>query len=192
SMDMSMIWNHSDKLLIDKQTMIYTISGWEDGRDYCPGYWGEYVEPVYVLENGYYLVGNFSGVDAWSVEDLSAEKKFAANPNNEAEYQLVVNFAENDQVKVAYVENDQIIFWYPKGDNYTVDYNHAGPTTMYFRPNYFDDWNAFGGYFYIVPVDHVGVDNVDAAQQAVKMLREGQIMIIRGEHIYTPMGQMIK
>jgi hypothetical protein len=33
---------------------------------------------------------------------------------------------------------------------------------------------------------------VDAAQQAVKMLREGQIMIIRGEHIYTPMGQMIK
>ncbi len=193
SMDMSMIWNHTDKLLIDKQTMIYTISGWpEEGRDFCPGYWGEYVEPVYVLENGYYLVGNFSGVDAWSVEDLSAEKKFAANPDNEGEYQLAVNFAENDQVKVAYVENDQIIFWYPKGDNYTVDHSHAGPTSMYFRPDYFDDWNAFGGYFYIVPVDHVGVDNVDAAQQAVKMLREGQIMIIRGEHIYTPMGQMIK
>lgn len=193
SMDMSMIWNHTDKLLIDKQTMIYTISGWpEEGRDFCPGYWGEYVEPVYVLENGYYLVGNFGGVDAWSVEDLSAEKKFTANPENEGEYQLAVNFAENDQVKVAYVENDQIIFWYPKGDNYTVDQNHAGPTSMYFRPDYFDDWNAFGGYFYIVPTDHVGVDNVDAAQQAVKMLREGQIMIIRGEHIYTPMGQMIK
>ena len=193
SMDMSMIWNHTDKLLIDKQTMIYTISGWpEEGRDFCPGYWGEYVEPVYVLENGYYLVGNFGGVDAWSVEDLSAEKKFAANPDNEGEYQLAVNFAENDQVKVAYVENDQIIFWYPKGDNYTVDHNHAGPTSMYFRPDYFDDWNAFGGYFYIVPTNHVGVDNVDAAQQAVKMLREGQIIIIRGEHIYTPMGQMIK
>ena len=193
SMDMSMIWNHTDKLLIDKQTMIYTISGWpEEGRDFCPGYWGEYVEPVYVLENGYYLVGNFSGVDAWSVEDLSAEKKFAANPDNEGEYQLAVNLAENDQVKVAYVENDQIIFWYPKGDNYTVDHNHAGPTSMYFRPDYFDNWNAFGGYFYIVPTDQVGVDYVDAAQQAVKMLREGQIMIIRGEHIYTSMGQMIK
>lgn len=193
SMDMSMIWNHTDKLLIDKQTMIYTISGWpEEGRDFCPGYWGEYVEPVYVLENGYYLVGNFSGVDAWSVEDLSAEKKFTANPDNEAEYQLAVNMAENDQVKVAYVENDHIIYWYPKGDNYTVDHNHAGPTTMYFRPDYFDDWNAFGGYFYIVPTSTVDITNVDANAPAVKILRDGQLLIIKGEKMYNVMGQTIK
>ena len=191
-MDMSMIWNHSDKLLIDKQTMIYTISGWEDGRDYCPGYWGEYVEPVYVLENGYYLVGNFSGVDAWSVEDLSAEKKFAANPDNEAEYQLAVNMAENDQVKVAYVENDQIIYWYPKGDNYTVDHNHAGPTTMYFRPDYFDDWNAFGGYFYIVPTSTVDITNIDANAPAVKAIRNGQLFIIKGEKTYNAQGTLVK
>ena len=193
SMDMSMIWNHTDKLLIDKQTMIYTISGWpEEGRDFCPGYWGEYVEPVYVLENGYYLVGYFSGVDAWSVEDLSAEKKFAANPDNEAEYQLAVNMAENDQVKVAYVENDQIIYWYPKGDNYTVDHNHAGPTTMYFRPDYFDDWNAFGGYFYIVPTSTVDITNVDANAPAVKILRDGQILIIKGNKTFNAQGQLVK
>ena len=193
SMDMSMIWNHTDKLLIDKQTMIYTISGWpEEGRDFCPGYWGEYVEPVYVLENGYYLVGNFSGVDAWSVEDLSAEKKFAANPDNEAEYQLAVNMAENDQVKVAYVENDQIIYWYPKGDNYTVDHNHAGPTTMYFRPDYFDDWNAFGGYFYIVPTSTVDITNIDANAQAVKAIRNGQLFIIKGEKTYNAQGTLVK
>ncbi len=191
--DQSIIWNHTDKLLIDKQTMIFTISGWpEEGKDYCPGYWGEYVEPVYVLENGYYLVGNFSGVDAWSVEDLSAEKKFAANPDNEAEYQLTVNMAENDQVKVAYVENDQIIYWYPKGDNYTVDHNHAGSTTMYFRPDYFDDWNAFGGYFYIVPTSTVDITNVDANAPAVKILRDGQLFIIKGEKMYNVMGQTIK
>ncbi len=193
SMDMSMIWNHTDKLLIDKQTMIYTISGWpEEGRDFCPGYWGEYVEPVYVLENGYYLVGNFSGVDAWSVEDLSAEKKFAANPDNEAEYQLAVNMAENDQVKVAYVENDQIIYWYPKGDNYTVDHNHAGPTTMYFRPDYFDDWNAFGGYFYIVPTSTVDITNIDANAPAVKAIRNGQLFIIKGEKTYNAQGTLVK
>ena len=193
SMDMSMIWNHTDKLLIDKQTMIYTISGWpEEGRDFCPGYWGEYVEPVYVLENGYYLVGNFSGVDAWSVEDLSAEKKFAANPDNEGEYQLAVNFAENDQVKVVYVENDQIIYWYPKGDNYTVDHNHAGPTSMYFRPDYFDEWNAFGGYFYIVPTSTVDITNIDANAPAVKILRDGQLFIIKGEKTYNAQGTLVK
>ena len=191
--DQSIIWNHTDKLLIDKQTMIFTISGWpEEGKDYCPGYWGEYVEPVYVLENGYYLVGNFSGVDAWSVENLSAEKKFAANPDNEAEYKLAVNMAENDQVKVAYVENDQIIYWYPKGDNYTVDHNHAGSTTMYFRPDYFDDWNAFGGYFYIVPTSTVDITNVDANAPAVKIIRDGQLFIIKGEKMYNVMGQTIK
>jgi len=183
--------NEANMVFVADQDGEYTFT-WFFSNDSLAITYPEYIEPVYNLENGYYLVGNFGGVDAWSVEDLSAEKKFAANPDNEGEYQLAVNFAENDQVKVAYVENDQIIFWYPKGDNYTVDHNHAGPTSMYFRPDYFDDWNVFGGYFYIVPTDHVGVDNVDAAQQAVKMLREGQIMIIRGEHIYTPMGQMIK
>ena len=145
------------------------------------------------LENGYYLVGKFGGVDAWSVADLSAEKRFAQNPENESEYMLAINLDVNDEIKVVYVENDAIQTWFPaEGGNYVIDDHHNGATTMFFRPDCQGGEGWFAGCIYVVPTSTVGVENTNAAIEAVKVVRNGQILIIRGEHSYTVMGQMIK
>lgn len=149
-------------------------------------------KPEPVLTNGYYLVGKFSGVDAWSVEDLSAEKLFAANPDTEGEYQLSIDLAVDDEIKVVYVAEDEITTWYPKEGNYIVDDHHNGPTTMYFRPEYNSDWSAFGGYFYIVPTSTVGFENTAADTKAVKVLKNGILVIEKNNKTYNVMGQMVK
>ena len=132
--DQSIIWNHTDKMLIDKETMIYTITGWpEEGKDYCPGYWGAPYVPV--LENGFYLVGNKYN---WTP---AAERLFTANPETEGEYFLAeVTLEESDSIKVVKVVNDEITDWYPNGDNYVVDAAHAGVKDIYFNPTYQEAW----------------------------------------------------
>ena len=136
SLNMDVIWNHTDKLLIDKETMIYTISGWQvEGKDYCPGYWGAPYVPT--LTNGFYLVGNKYD---WTP---AAERMFVANTEKEGEYYLEnIALAVDDSIKVAYVENDAIKDWYPGegGDNYVVDADHAGVKTIYFNPKYQEAW----------------------------------------------------
>lgn len=149
-------------------------------------------KPEPVLADGFYLVGKFSGVDAWSVEDLSAEKLFAANPDTEGEYQLSIDLAVDDEIKVVYVAEDVITTWYPKEGNYIVDDHHNGPTTMYFRPEYNSDWSAFGGYFYLVPTSTVGFENTAADTKAVKVLKNGILVIEKNNKTYNVMGQMVK
>ena len=149
-------------------------------------------KPEPVLADGFYLVGKFSGVDAWSVEDLSAEKLFAANPDTEGEFQLSIDLAVDDEIKVVYVAEDVITTWYPKEGNYIVDDHHNGPTTMYFRPEYNSDWSAFGGYFYIVPTSTVGFENTAVDAKAVKVLKNGILVIEKNNKTYNVMGQMVK
>lgn len=149
-------------------------------------------KPEPVLADGFYLVGKFSGVDAWSVEDLSAEKLFAANPDTEGEYQLSIDLAVDDEIKVVYVAEDVITTWYPKEGNYIVDDHHNGPTTMYFRPEYNSDWSAFGGYFYLVPTSTVGFENSAVDAKAVKSLKNGILVIEKNNKTYNVMGQMVK
>ena len=154
-----------------------------------------YVEPTPepVLTNGYYLVGIFSGVDAWSVEDLSAEKLFAANPGSEGEYQLSINLATNDEVKVVYVENDAITTWFPaEGDNYKIDDHHNGATTMYFRPDYQGGEGWFAGCIYVIPTSTVGFENTAVDAKAVKVLKNGILVIEKNNKTYNVMGQMVK
>ena len=146
-------------------------------------------KPEPVLTNGYYLVGKFSGVDAW---DPVAANLFAANPDTEGEYQLSIDLAVDDEIKVVYVAEDVITTWYPKEGNYIVDDHHNGPTTMYFRPEYNSDWSAFGGYFYIVPTSTVGFENTAADAKAVKVLKNGILVIEKNNKTYNVMGQMVK
>ena len=87
-----------------------------------------YVAPA--LENGFYLVGSMND---WQAK---AAYKFAANEENEGEYQFTTTLAENDQFKVVKVEGETQT-WYPDGmdNNYVVDAAHAGEKTVYFRPD---------------------------------------------------------
>ncbi len=146
-------------------------------------------KPEPVLTNGYYLVGKFSGVDAW---DPVAANLFAANPDTEGEYQLSIDLAVDDEIKVVYVAEDEITTWYPKEGNYIVDDHHNGPTTMYFRPEYNSDWSAFGGYFYLVPTSTVGFENTAVDAKAVKVLKNGILVIEKNNKTYNVMGQMVK
>ena len=143
-------------------------------------------KPAPVLTDGYYLMGSFN---EWKIV---ADNLFQNNIDAEGEYVLDINLNPGDEIKVAYVEADEAKFWFPKGDNYIVDKNHSGATIMYFRPEYNEAWSAFGGYFYIVPTSTEGIEETLSEGKAVKVLREGNILILKGEHTYTVMGQIVK
>ncbi|MBQ2519659.1 MAG: hypothetical protein II540_00035 [Paludibacteraceae bacterium] len=147
-----------------------------------------YVDPTPpTVENGFYLVGSMND---WTA---SAEYKFTVNPENENEYVLAVNLTEGDELKVKKVEAGQPDVWYPgEGGNYVVDANHAGATTMYFQVDYKEEWAAFGGYFYIVPTSTVDITNTNADVKVVKVLRDGQLLIIKGENTYNAQGAVVK
>ena len=145
------------------------------------------------LENGYYLVGKFGGVDAWSVTDLSAEKLFVANPETEGEYSLAVTLAEGDELKVVAVENNAIVAWYPaEGDNYIIDDHHNGSTSIYFRPDYQGGEKWFQNCLYVVPTSTVGIDHTDAEGAAVKFILNGQLFIEKAGKRYNAQGAVVK
>ena len=144
-------------------------------------------KPEPVLANGYYLVGS---MNEWTP---AAENLFAVNPDNDAEYQLAINLDVNTEIKVVYVENDAIVTWYPaEGENYVIDDHHNGATTVYFRPDGQGGEDWYNGVIYVVPTSTVDITNVDANAPAVKILRDGQLLIIKGEKMYNVMGQTIK
>ena len=145
------------------------------------------------LENGYYLVGKFGGVDAWSVTDLSAAKLFVANPETEGEYSLAVTLAEGDELKVVAVENNAIVAWYPaEGDNYIIDDHHNGSTSIYFRPDYQGGEKWFQNCLYVVPTSTVGIDHTDAEGAAVKFILNGQLFIEKAGKRYNAQGAVVK
>ena len=103
------------------------------------------------LEKGWYLVGNFNGEDKWDVEDLTADKKFAVNPENAEEFVVAANLKTGDRFKAVYVYRDEIQAdsWKPSdNDGYVVTDLTAGAKDIFFRVNYYNTW---GGHFYIAP-----------------------------------------
>ena len=162
-------------------TVVYTESAFVLSGDF-------YVEPQPhpVLENGFYLVGD---MNAWTP---AAEYHLIPNLENPVEFMIDVNLAEGDSLKVVNVLDDAITAWYPSEANYVVDQEHAGATTLYFRPDCQGGEGWYYGCIYVVPTGTVGVQNVDAAAKAVKVVRDGQIIIIRDERSYTVTGHRIK
>ena len=122
----------------------------------------------------------------------AAENLLVANPDAEGEYQLDINLTAGDEIKVAYVVADVPTEWFPEEGNYIVDANHSGATTMYFRPEYKEEWAAFGGYFYIVPTGTEGIEEILSEGKAVKVIREGNLIILKGDKAYNAMGQIVK
>jgi hypothetical protein len=144
-------------------------------------------KPEPVLANGYYLVGS---MNEWTP---AAENLFALNPDNDAEYQLAINLDVNTAIKVVYVENDAIVTWYPaEGENYVIDDHHNGATTVYFRPDGQGGEGWHCGTIYVVPTSTVDITNIDANAPAVKVMRNGQMFIIKGDKTYNVMGIMVR
>ena len=141
-------------------------------------------EPV---ADGFYLIGTFND---WTP---SAQYAFVLTPEAApaVEYKVSVDLQEGDKLKGLAVIMGQWIY-YPEGDDIVVPAEYAGNCTIYFRPEYNPDWAAFGGHIYIVKQSGQGIDEILSEGKAVKVLREGQVLIMKGNRTYTPMGQLVK
>ena len=177
-------WNHSDKLIIEP-SMIYTITGGDvPGRNFSPGYWGE--RPEFIAD-GYFLLGTFN---EWTP---SAAYEFST-PDNDGQRKVTVALEENDQLKVAEYYRGYHVQWFPaEAGDYIVDADHAGSAQdVYFREDYggADDWHAH--CIYVVDNGATAIDNTAIDAKAEKMLRNGMILIIKGDKTYNIMGQIVK
>lgn len=139
-------------------------------------------EPV-----NYYLVGTMT---EWTVIEED-QYHFAANGEVEGEFKLATTLTEGQGIKVVGVQGEAQT-WYPEGmgNEYVVDAAHAGSVTIYFRPAGNEEWAAFGGFIYVDAAS--GIDEILFEGKAVKVLREGKLIIMKGDHEYTPMGQIVK
>lgn len=101
------------------------------------------------LVDGYYLIGTMND---WEIHNITAAHLFAVNPDNDAEYKLTYTLADGDEFKVVAVANNELGAWYPQeGDNYVVDFAHAGERDIYFRPDYQGGADWYAGCIYVVP-----------------------------------------
>ena len=181
------VWNKIDKIEIDHEGLVYTVTDWAAGQ------WDPYVAPEPpVLEDGYYLIG----LTGWDINALNASLKLELNTaaaEGAEEYMIGATLAEGNEFKIVSVANDAIVTWYP-GDgmpNYTVDANHAGQKTIYFRPEGgMEGWHQ--GYIWVDSNETTSMINTEAENVTVKQLYNGQVIIRRGERVYTVMGQLIK
>ena len=173
----SSLQNQTFDLNIPEGKDLYTITGWGDGWGAkCTGEWSKYgEEPQELLENGFYLVGKFGGVDAWNYEDLSAAKKFEWNKTvseGNEEWKVLADLVEGDKIKACYVYNGAITEYFPAGtgNEYVVDALHAGNgKTIYFQQKANQEW---GGHFWI---DANAVEPVAVAKDFEIDLRGGQL-----------------
>ena len=183
-------WGYkSYELAIPAQWDYYTITeaSAPEGKK-ASGEWKK-LNPTF--ENGWYLIGVFDGVEAWTNKELSADRKFTKNSGHE--FMLTTALVEGDEFKAGYVYYDQITDIKPAGDNYVVDADHAGTTkTIYFNEagEGGDDW--FAHTFYIEKNSATSLDNVLDTEKTVKAIENGQIVIIKNGVRYNVLGTVVR
>lgn len=154
------------------------------------------VFPEKTLEDGFYLVGTFGGVDEWNIEDLDASKLFVWNTQvgGKDEYKLTLNLAEGDAFKVHAVSKGAFGYIYPDpGSNYVVNGDLAGNVTIYFRPagNGGDDWH-YHVIYCVRNGEPTSIDNTVVGEKAVKFFENGQLFIQKDGKTYNILGTIVK
>lgn len=98
-----------------------------------------------VFENGYYLIG-----PDWDLNSVDLSNRFEFN-NAFGMYYLSTHINEGERLKVVKIENDQLVSWYPDGygNEYVVEPQYAGDTTIYFSTSNNEAWSHFGGHMYL-------------------------------------------
>jgi len=124
--------------------------------------------------------------------------------NTEAPGEWMAGMGKSDglmagtKVLMVEVKNDAIVTWYPATKNpYIVPAEFAEKEiNLYFRPAGKEEWKAFheGGYLWIEVDTESAVDQITNDQSPItgKVLRDGQLFILRGEKVYTATGQEVK
>ena len=196
--DWNFKWSQTVNLSIPQGNDLFAVKTGGLG-DNCDGIWGKYGEALpNMLADGYYLVGNFDGVDKWGVSALtSAEMLLPSTGEGAREGELFIEAIDlkvGDELKIAYVENDGIAGdkWFGTGDgnnNLVMTDEYAGTKNIYFNPTKQDDWN---GYIWIDKNDETAIDNTLVSEKAVKFFENGQLVIIKNGVKYNALGEMLR
>ncbi len=97
------------------------------------------------LTEGYYMVGLFNGVDCWSADALTADRKLAVNPEADGEYILYWTFVGGDELKVAHFNGEEIDALYKAESEPTYKIGATSDKTGYcsvkFNPAGRSDWS---------------------------------------------------
>ena len=147
-------------------------------------------DPEPVDKSGYYIVGNFSD---WKID---ADYKFEANPGQEGEYVAKMFLTPEYIIKVVYSEDgENIKTWFPEGEGNAYgehgEITTSGACTLYFRPNKDGGEDWFAGCLYVVVDEQQGIEDLNASEKAIKIIRNGQIVILKGEKAYNILGGQI-
>ena len=182
------IWNQVVNLNREGDNNCMNITGWGDAG-YSTGEWRKYFPG---LEAGYYLVGTHNSWEP-KAADILAENVAGV------EYMITKNAEEDDQFKAISIDaNGFNAGWYPdgSGNEYTIPAELAGNVTIYFKPAGDDSWsdaNGGGKKFYVQRNgDPTAIDNTVVGEKAVKLMENGQIVIIKNGVRYNVLGTVIK
>ena len=155
-------WNQTADLTVPASNATYTISGWGNGTEICPGTWS--VDPTSApatsastpttanptvapstapTTSGYYLVGSMT---SWKPDP--AYNFFSYNSDSGTEqYKLTVYLNSGVTCKaVKSADGSTIDLWYPNGGNNDISITSAGWYSFYLRPkgDGNSDWIASG------------------------------------------------
>lgn len=188
-MNPNVMWNHSDMLKIDP-SLLYTITDWGEPNKYSPGYWGEYVAPT----EEWFLAGDMT---SWLDGMISfANGPIKANLTDEGRdygFKIVKKFGTettwygNTGTMTPDNHTDWDFSW-KEESNCKIHVEKAGVYTFHLKLSEWGDVQVSVDF----PEQGEGIEDIDASAKAVKVVHNGQVMILRGEHIYTVMGQEVK
>ena len=147
-------------------------------------------DPQPVDKSGYYIVGNHTD---WQID---ADYKFEANPAQEGEYVAKMFLSPEYIIKVVYSEDgENIKTWFPEGEGNAYgehgEITESNGYTIYFRPNYDGGEDWFAGCLYVVVDQDQAIEDLNASEKAIKVIRNGQIIILKGDKAFNILGSQI-
>ena len=188
TLDLSKIWNHSDKLLIDA-SLLYTISDWGEEGKFSPGYWGTLTPDP----EGFYITGDTAlvvaaGLDkneAWhadAIKVVGSTYEFASLPKGDYKLKVTLKGEFKDgEIKGFDELTESVAGLSTDGDkNICFTLAEAAKVTVTYTGSVF----KVEGNFYVAPIDPSkkairlvpGVWNKDGAKFAAVTWKTGEVM----------------
>jgi len=142
-----------------------------------------------VVEDGYYVAGSMNG---WKAD--AAYKMTLNTAADDTEYAYDITLAKGDEFKVVEMK-DGVVTWHPGAENYVVDAAHAGEATIYFRPNGKTGEGAEAWFYTCILVymkTGSAIEQVEVGAKAMKVMENGQLVIIKDGVKYNALGAELR